>query len=111
MSENGNLCLHVSFCSSQCKCGQTVNQFLTFKSLTLIPLCSHASSERKLVPSVSDPGVPSHSTEVQPPPRSSFPSILSHTLPHSTVPKWVSVTPLLLRNTAEHFQELLLDLV
>ncbi|XP_047188995.1 pleckstrin homology domain-containing family A member 7 isoform X9 [Scophthalmus maximus] len=46
------------------------------------------SLERKLVPSVSDPAVPSHSTEVQPPPRSSIPRILSHTLPHSTVPKW-----------------------
>lgn len=55
------------------------------------------------MPSVSDPAVPSHSTEVQPPPRSSIPSVLSHTLPHSTMPKWVSVTLL--------FKEYLLDLV
>ncbi|XP_071347791.1 pleckstrin homology domain-containing family A member 7 isoform X15 [Trachinotus anak] len=52
-----------------------------------ITIDSVQNPERKLVPSVSDP-VPSHSTEVQPPPRSSIPSILSHTLPHSTVPKW-----------------------
>uniref|UniRef100_A0A8C9ZQ28 Pleckstrin homology domain containing, family A member 7a n=1 Tax=Sander lucioperca TaxID=283035 RepID=A0A8C9ZQ28_SANLU len=63
-----------------------------------ITIDSVQNPERKLVPSVSDPAVPSHSIEVQPPPRSSIPSILSHTLPHSTVPKWVSVT-LLLRNT------------
>uniref|UniRef100_A0A8D3BBN1 Pleckstrin homology domain containing, family A member 7a n=1 Tax=Scophthalmus maximus TaxID=52904 RepID=A0A8D3BBN1_SCOMX len=53
-----------------------------------ITIDSVQNPERKLVPSVSDPAVPSHSTEVQPPPRSSIPRILSHTLPHSTVPKW-----------------------
>ncbi|KAI3371128.1 hypothetical protein L3Q82_023764 [Scortum barcoo] len=53
-----------------------------------ITIDSVQNPERKLVPSVSDPAVPSHSAEVQPPPRSSIPSILSHTLPHSTVPKW-----------------------
>ncbi|KAG7221158.1 hypothetical protein INR49_017506 [Caranx melampygus] len=53
-----------------------------------ITIESVQNPERKLVPSVSDPAVPSHSTEVQPPPRSSIPSMLSHTLPHSTVPKW-----------------------
>uniref|UniRef100_A0A8D3BBE6 Pleckstrin homology domain containing, family A member 7a n=1 Tax=Scophthalmus maximus TaxID=52904 RepID=A0A8D3BBE6_SCOMX len=52
-----------------------------------ITIDSVQNPERKLVPSVSDPAVPSHSTEVQPPPRSSIPRILSHTLPHSTVPK------------------------
>ncbi|XP_047241933.1 pleckstrin homology domain-containing family A member 7-like isoform X3 [Girardinichthys multiradiatus] len=41
-------------------------------------------ADRRLVPSVTDQAVPSHSTEVQPPPRSS----ISHTLPHSIVPKW-----------------------
>ncbi|XP_036002460.1 pleckstrin homology domain-containing family A member 7 isoform X3 [Fundulus heteroclitus] len=40
--------------------------------------------DRRLVPSVSDQAVPSLSAEVQPPPRSS----ISHTLPHSNVPKW-----------------------
>uniref|UniRef100_A0A8C4EQ34 Pleckstrin homology domain containing, family A member 7a n=1 Tax=Dicentrarchus labrax TaxID=13489 RepID=A0A8C4EQ34_DICLA len=55
-----------------------------------ITIDSVQNPERKLVPSVSDPAVPSHSTEVQPPPRSSIPSIFSHTLPHSTMPKWVS---------------------
>lgn len=59
---------------------------------TLIPARILAlSPERKLVPSASDPAVSSLSTEVQPPPRSSAPRILAHTLPHSTVPKWVSV--------------------
>ncbi|XP_034444836.1 pleckstrin homology domain-containing family A member 7-like isoform X14 [Hippoglossus hippoglossus] len=53
-----------------------------------ITIDSVQNPERKLVPSVSDPAVPSHCTEVQPPPRSSIPRILSHTLPHSTVPKW-----------------------
>ncbi|XP_026166338.1 pleckstrin homology domain-containing family A member 7-like isoform X3 [Mastacembelus armatus] len=53
-----------------------------------ITIDSVQNPERKLVPSVSDPAVPSQSTEVQPPPRSSIPSILSQTLPHSTVPKW-----------------------
>ncbi|XP_014851287.1 PREDICTED: pleckstrin homology domain-containing family A member 7-like isoform X8 [Poecilia mexicana] len=41
-------------------------------------------ADRRLVPSVSDQAVPSGGAEVQPPPRSS----ISHTLPHSTVPKW-----------------------
>ncbi|XP_074489901.1 pleckstrin homology domain-containing family A member 7-like isoform X17 [Sebastes fasciatus] len=53
-----------------------------------ITIDSVQNPERKLVPSVSDPAVPSLSMEVQPPPRSSIPSIRSHTLPHSTVPKW-----------------------
>ncbi|XP_039988170.1 pleckstrin homology domain-containing family A member 7-like isoform X2 [Xiphias gladius] len=53
-----------------------------------VTIDSVQNPERKLVPSVSDPAVPSHSTEVHPPPRSSIPSILSYTLPHSTVPKW-----------------------
>ncbi|XP_078139202.1 pleckstrin homology domain-containing family A member 7-like isoform X3 [Centroberyx gerrardi] len=53
-----------------------------------ITIDSVQNPERKLVPSVSDPAVPSHSAEVQPPPRSSNPSLASHTLPHSTVPKW-----------------------
>ncbi|KAK2842651.1 hypothetical protein Q5P01_012851 [Channa striata] len=52
-----------------------------------ITIDSVQNPERKLVPSVSEPAVPSH-LEVQPPPRSSIPTILSHTLPHSTVPKW-----------------------
>ena len=70
--------------------------------------------ERKLVPSVSDPAVPFHCTEVQPPPRSSVPRILSHTLPHSTVPKWVSVSLLLVteqRRLHVQSQDSLLDLV
>ncbi|XP_029290630.1 pleckstrin homology domain-containing family A member 7-like isoform X16 [Cottoperca gobio] len=50
-----------------------------------ITIDSVQNPERKLVPSVSDLAVPSLSTEVQPPPRS---SIRCHTLPHSTVPKW-----------------------
>ncbi|RVE71356.1 hypothetical protein OJAV_G00051130 [Oryzias javanicus] len=37
---------------------------------------------------VSEPAVPSPSAEVLPPPRSSAPNIYSHTLPHSTTPKW-----------------------
>ncbi|XP_028287405.1 pleckstrin homology domain-containing family A member 7-like isoform X3 [Parambassis ranga] len=53
-----------------------------------VTIDSVQNPERKLVPSVSDPAVPSHSTEVQPPPRSSIPTIHSYTLPHSTVPKW-----------------------
>ncbi|XP_075945675.1 pleckstrin homology domain-containing family A member 7-like isoform X2 [Anarhichas minor] len=57
-----------------------------------ITIDSVQNPERKLVPSVSDPAVPSFSTEVQPPPRSSIPSILSHTLPHRTVPKWAEDT-------------------
>ncbi|XP_034541378.1 pleckstrin homology domain-containing family A member 7-like [Notolabrus celidotus] len=57
-----------------------------------ITIDSVQNPERKLVPSVSDPAVPSYITEVQPPPRSSIPTILSHTLPHSTVPKWAEDT-------------------
>ncbi|XP_070687250.1 pleckstrin homology domain-containing family A member 7 isoform X2 [Pempheris klunzingeri] len=53
-----------------------------------ITIDSVQNPERKIVPSVSDLAVPSHSTEVQPPPRSSIPNFLSHTLPNSTVPKW-----------------------
>ncbi|KAM8890910.1 pleckstrin homology domain-containing family A member 7-like isoform 7-T7 [Spinachia spinachia] len=53
-----------------------------------ITIDSVQNPERKLVPSASDPAVPSLSPEVQPPPRSSAPRILAHTLPHSTVPKW-----------------------
>ncbi|KAM6937013.1 pleckstrin homology domain-containing family A member 7-like [Xenentodon cancila] len=53
-----------------------------------ITIDSVQNPERKLVPSVSEPAVPSHSAEVQPPPRTSFPSKMSHTLPHSIVPKW-----------------------
>ncbi|XP_029909289.1 pleckstrin homology domain-containing family A member 7-like isoform X2 [Myripristis murdjan] len=53
-----------------------------------ITIDSVQNPERKLVPSVSDPAVPSHSADVQPPPRSFNPSLASHTLPHSTVPKW-----------------------
>ncbi|XP_041854138.1 pleckstrin homology domain-containing family A member 7-like isoform X10 [Melanotaenia boesemani] len=53
-----------------------------------ITIESVQNPERKLVPSVSDPAVPSLSTKIQPPPRSFIPNVLSHTLPHSTVPKW-----------------------
>ncbi|XP_074533086.1 pleckstrin homology domain-containing family A member 7-like isoform X3 [Halichoeres trimaculatus] len=53
-----------------------------------ITIDSVQNPERKLVPSVSDPAVPSHNPEVKPPPRSSIPTILSHTLPHSAAPKW-----------------------
>ncbi|KAK2880451.1 hypothetical protein Q8A73_023149 [Channa argus] len=53
-----------------------------------ITIDSVQNPERKLVPSASEPAVPSLSAEVQPPPRSSIPTILSHTLPHGTVPKW-----------------------
>uniref|UniRef100_A0A4W6FX70 Pleckstrin homology domain containing, family A member 7a n=1 Tax=Lates calcarifer TaxID=8187 RepID=A0A4W6FX70_LATCA len=42
-----------------------------------ITIDSVQNPERKLVPSVSDPAVPSHSTEVQPPPRSSIPTPLT----------------------------------
>ncbi|XP_031719202.1 pleckstrin homology domain-containing family A member 7 isoform X7 [Anarrhichthys ocellatus] len=62
------------------------------KSNYKITIDSVQNPERKLVPSVSDPAVPSFSTEVQPPPRSSIPSVLSHTLPHRTVPKWAEDT-------------------
>ncbi|KAM4734365.1 pleckstrin homology domain-containing family A member 7-like isoform 3-T3 [Anableps anableps] len=41
-------------------------------------------ADRRLVPSVSDQALPSSSADVQPPPRSA----ISHTLPHSTMPKW-----------------------
>uniref|UniRef100_A0A3Q3L538 Pleckstrin homology domain containing, family A member 7a n=1 Tax=Labrus bergylta TaxID=56723 RepID=A0A3Q3L538_9LABR len=54
-----------------------------------ITIDSVQNPERKLVPSVSDSAVPSPIKEVQPPPRSSIPTIVSYTLPHSTVPKWV----------------------
>uniref|UniRef100_A0AAX7UFK2 Pleckstrin homology domain containing, family A member 7a n=1 Tax=Astatotilapia calliptera TaxID=8154 RepID=A0AAX7UFK2_ASTCA len=57
-----------------------------------ITIDSVQNPERKLVPSVSEPAVPSPSAEIQPPPRSSIPNIHSYTLPHSTVPKWVSAT-------------------
>ncbi|XP_061898794.1 pleckstrin homology domain-containing family A member 7-like isoform X2 [Entelurus aequoreus] len=40
--------------------------------------------DRKLVPSVSEPSVPSYSADLHLPPRSSLPPVLSHTLPH----KW-----------------------
>ncbi|CAG5957554.1 unnamed protein product [Menidia menidia] len=53
-----------------------------------ITIDSVQNPERKLVPSVSDSAVPSHSAEVQPPPRSSIPNIPPHTLPASAVPKW-----------------------
>ncbi|KAK5605358.1 hypothetical protein CRENBAI_025557 [Crenichthys baileyi] len=49
-----------------------------------ITVDSIQNPDRRLVPSVTDQAVPSHSTEVQPPPRSS----VSHTLPNSIVPKW-----------------------
>uniref|UniRef100_A0A3B5QBN6 Pleckstrin homology domain containing, family A member 7a n=1 Tax=Xiphophorus maculatus TaxID=8083 RepID=A0A3B5QBN6_XIPMA len=49
-----------------------------------ITVDSIQNPDRRLVPSVSDQAVPSSGAEVQPPPRSS----ISHTLPHSTVPKW-----------------------
>ncbi|KAM3609597.1 uncharacterized protein V6R79_017630 [Siganus canaliculatus] len=54
-----------------------------------ITIESVQNPERKLVPSASDPAMPSHCAEVQPPPRSSNSGIFSHTLPHSTVPKWL----------------------
>ncbi|XP_042351473.1 pleckstrin homology domain-containing family A member 7-like [Plectropomus leopardus] len=57
-----------------------------------ITIDSVQNPEKKLVPSMSDPAVPSLSTGVQPPPRSSIPSIRSHTLPHSTVPTWAEDT-------------------
>uniref|UniRef100_A0A668TLC3 PH domain-containing protein n=1 Tax=Oreochromis aureus TaxID=47969 RepID=A0A668TLC3_OREAU len=53
-----------------------------------ITIDSVQNPERKLVPSVSEPAVPSPSAEILPPPRSSIPNIHSYTLPHSTVPKW-----------------------
>uniref|UniRef100_A0A3B3VTC3 Pleckstrin homology domain containing, family A member 7a n=1 Tax=Poecilia latipinna TaxID=48699 RepID=A0A3B3VTC3_9TELE len=61
----------------------------TSKANYKITVDSIQNPDRRLVPSVSDQAVPSGGTEVQPPPRSS----ISHTLPHSTVPKWVSVLP------------------
>ncbi|KAL7402912.1 hypothetical protein ABVT39_021653 [Epinephelus coioides] len=57
-----------------------------------ITIDSVQNPERKLVPSVSELAVPCLSTEVQPPPRSSVPSILSQTLPHSSVPNWAEDT-------------------
>ncbi|XP_016519941.1 pleckstrin homology domain-containing family A member 7-like isoform X11 [Poecilia formosa] len=56
----------------------------TSKANYKITVDSIQNPDRRLVPSVSDQAVPSGGTEVQPPPRSS----ISHTLPHSTVPKW-----------------------
>ncbi|KAM4619225.1 pleckstrin homology domain-containing family A member 7-like [Polymixia lowei] len=53
-----------------------------------VTIDSVQNPERKLVPSVSDPAVPSQRAEVQPPPRSSNPGFSSHTLPPSIVPKW-----------------------
>ncbi|XP_054632972.1 pleckstrin homology domain-containing family A member 7-like isoform X2 [Dunckerocampus dactyliophorus] len=44
--------------------------------------------ERKLVPSVSEPSVPSYSADIHPPLRSSIPSVFSQTLPRNSVPKW-----------------------
>ncbi|XP_008409015.1 pleckstrin homology domain-containing family A member 7-like isoform X6 [Poecilia reticulata] len=49
-----------------------------------ITVDSIQNPDRRLVPSLSDQALPSDGAEVQPPPRSS----ISHTLPHSTVPKW-----------------------
>ncbi|XP_056137252.1 pleckstrin homology domain-containing family A member 7 isoform X3 [Lampris incognitus] len=60
----------------------------TSKANYKITIDSVQNPERKIVPSVSDPTVPPQSIEVQPPPRSSNPSLASHTLPHSAVPKW-----------------------
>ncbi|XP_049430972.1 pleckstrin homology domain-containing family A member 7-like [Epinephelus fuscoguttatus] len=57
-----------------------------------ITIDSVQNPERKLVPSVSELAVPCLSTEVQPPPRSSVPSTLSQTLPHSSVPNWAEDT-------------------
>uniref|UniRef100_A0A1A7YSB1 Pleckstrin homology domain containing, family A member 7a n=1 Tax=Iconisemion striatum TaxID=60296 RepID=A0A1A7YSB1_9TELE len=61
----------------------------TSKANYRITIDSIQNPDRKLVPSLSEPAVPSHSSEVQPPPRSSTSSILSHTLPASTVPNWM----------------------
>uniref|UniRef100_A0A1A8AZX1 Pleckstrin homology domain containing, family A member 7a n=1 Tax=Nothobranchius furzeri TaxID=105023 RepID=A0A1A8AZX1_NOTFU len=55
----------------------------TSKANYKITIDSIQNPDRKLVPSLSEPTVPSLSSEVQPPPRSSVSSILSHT---STVP-------------------------
>ncbi|XP_034031769.1 pleckstrin homology domain-containing family A member 7-like isoform X2 [Thalassophryne amazonica] len=55
------------------------------KSNYKVTIASVQNPERKLVPSVTDPA---HGTKVQPPPRTSNLGLLSHTLPHSTVPKW-----------------------
>lgn len=60
----------------------------TSKANYKVTIDSVQNPERKLVPSVSDSAVPSPSAEVYPPPRSSISSVLSHTLPLSTVPKW-----------------------
>ncbi|XP_077590548.1 pleckstrin homology domain-containing family A member 7-like [Stigmatopora nigra] len=44
--------------------------------------------ERKLVPCVSEPSVPSSNADLQPPPRTIVPNVFSQTLPHNFVPKW-----------------------
>ncbi|XP_061679738.1 pleckstrin homology domain-containing family A member 7 isoform X3 [Syngnathoides biaculeatus] len=54
-----------------------------------VTINSVQNPERKLVPSVSEPSVPSSSSaDVQPPPRSYVPSVFSQTLPPNFVPKW-----------------------
>ncbi|XP_061630048.1 pleckstrin homology domain-containing family A member 7 isoform X4 [Phyllopteryx taeniolatus] len=53
-----------------------------------VTIDSVQNPERKLVPSVSEPSVPSSSADVQPPPRSCVPSVFSQTLPPNFVPKW-----------------------
>ncbi|XP_049579631.1 pleckstrin homology domain-containing family A member 7 isoform X9 [Syngnathus scovelli] len=53
-----------------------------------VTIDSVQNPERKLVPSVSEPSVPSSTADVQPPPRNSVPSVFSQTLPHNFVPKW-----------------------
>ncbi|XP_061576796.1 pleckstrin homology domain-containing family A member 7-like isoform X3 [Cololabis saira] len=57
------------------------------KSNYKVTIDSVQNPERKLVPSVSDPGGSSPGAEVQPPPRTTAPQ-RSQTLPRSTVPKW-----------------------
>ncbi|XP_051916492.1 pleckstrin homology domain-containing family A member 7-like isoform X3 [Hippocampus zosterae] len=53
-----------------------------------VTIASVQNPERKLVPSVSEPSVPSSSADIHPPPRSSVPSVFSQTLPPNFVPKW-----------------------
>ncbi|XP_057692038.1 pleckstrin homology domain-containing family A member 7-like [Corythoichthys intestinalis] len=53
-----------------------------------VTIDSVQNPERKLVPCVSEPSVPSSSSDVQPPPRSTIPIVFSQTLPHNFVPKW-----------------------
>ncbi|XP_061534296.1 pleckstrin homology domain-containing family A member 7 isoform X4 [Phycodurus eques] len=53
-----------------------------------VTIDSVQNPERKLVPSVSEPSVPSSSADVQPPPRSCVPSVFSQTLPPNFVSKW-----------------------